>query len=542
MTATPSGKETVILVDPLSTGVMLEQRCFDAGYAVLIVWSDRSSPAARERHLLKCGRAEEDFEAIIVHEEGRLDKTLFAILAVGANIKALMCGSEVGVLLEDELANNLKAFYGIVDITSTFNVLAEGEETTIALPDTAVTRDILSHTPRIRSSGVKDISIKCDKYMQYMTAKAAGIPVARQMLAKSEGDVLDFLEQYSGEENFKVVVKPQNGAGSVGVTFCDSPTAVWTAFDAIMGGQHRAHCTANKHYNTDGVLLQEFMEGTEYIVNLVCNEGVRKCTAMWKYDKRPYNGGSFVCFSKNLLSMEEDPRHAEILDYTLRVLEAFGFQNGAVHAEIMYIEGRGPLLVEINCRLHGGNAAWVPPVEACMGYSQLSVLMDVYLNEGKNIFDTIPFAPETVVGGCYAVKMRSNVCGILQDVIESQLDRILALPSYQGHFFLVRPGEKLHLTVDMPSVPGEVTLVHEDKDVLDRDYALLNEILAEGIFTAIPEGGPDETLVTPMINTDPLAPLLLETSTGGSGGAITVGPSSIANDTANLTLDDLHLS
>ena len=424
-TAKPSSKETVILVDPLSTGVLLEQRCFDAGYDVIIVWSDQSSPAARAKHLQNTGRTEDDFAAIIVHEEGRLDKTLLAILEVGANIKALMCGSNFGVLLEDELTKR-----------------------------------------------------------------------------------------------------------SVGVTFCNSPMAVWTAFDTIMGGSYCDHCTAYKHYNNDGVLIQEFMEGTEYIVNLVCNEGVRKCTAMWKYDKRPYNGGSFVCFGKSLLSMEEDQRHREILDYTLRVLEAFCFMNGAIHAEVMYIEGRGPLLVEINCRLQGGNAAWVPPVEACMGYSQLSVLMDVYLNEGKILFDNIPSAPESIVGGCYAVKMRSNVCGILQDIIQSQLDRILALPSYQGHFFLVKPSDKLLLTVDMPSVPGEVTLVNEDRDILDQDYALLNEILDEGIFVAIPEGSPDEALVMSMINTDPIPVIMAD-------AADTV---SSAVDIINLTSDDINQS
>eukprot|EP00956_Cyclotella_meneghiniana_P031498 scaffold82841_cov63-Cyclotella_meneghiniana.AAC.10 len=515
-TAKPSSKETVILVDPLSTGFMLQQRCFDAGYDVMIVWSDQSSPAARAKHLQNTGRTDDDFAAIIV----------------GANIKALLCGSNFGVLLEDELANNLKVFYSIVDITSTFKVCAEGEEMIVALPPTTVTPDRLSNIPHIRSSGVNNIAIKCDKYMQYTTAKAAGIPVARQMLAKSEEDVFAFLKEYSSDENFKVVLKPQKGAGSVGVTFCDSPMAVWTAFDTIMGGSYCDHCTAYKHYNNDGVLIQEFMEGTEYIVNLVCNEGVRKCTAMWKYDKRPYNGGSFVCFGKSLLSMEEDQRHREILDYTLSVLEAFCFMNGAIHAEVMYIEGRGPLLVEINCRLQGGNAAWVPPVEACMGYSQLSVLMDVYLNEGKILFDNIPSAPESILGGCYAVKMRSNVCGILQDIIQSQLNRILALPSYQGHFFLVKPSDKLLLTVDMPSVPGEVTLVNEDRDILDQDYALLNEILDEGIFVAIPEGSPDEALVMSMINTDPIPVIMAD-------AADTV-PSAV--DISNLTSDDISLS
>eukprot|EP00956_Cyclotella_meneghiniana_P017935 scaffold29579_cov60-Cyclotella_meneghiniana.AAC.1 len=232
--------------------------------------------------------------------------------------------------------------------------------------------------------------------------------------------------------------------------------------------------------------------------------------------------------------MEEDHCHChrEILNYTLRVLEAFCFVNGAIHAEVMYIEGRGPLLVEINCRLLSGNATWVPPVEACMGYSQLSVLMDVYLNEGKILFHNIPPAPESIGGGCYAVKMRSNVCGILQDIIQSQLDRILALPSYQGHFFLVKPSDKLLLTVDMPSVPGEVTLVNEDRDILDQDYALLNEILDEGIFIAIPEGGPDEALAMSIINTDPI-PVIMADATETMSSAF---------DIIHLTSDDIKLS
>ena len=147
-TAKPSSKETVILVDPLSTRVLLEQRCFDAGYDVIIVWSDQSSPAARAKHLQNTGRTEDDFAAIIVHEEGRLDKTLLALLEVSANIKALMCGSNFGVLLEDELANNLKAFYSIVDITSTFKVCAEGEEMIVALlpPPLLLIGSAISHT------------------------------------------------------------------------------------------------------------------------------------------------------------------------------------------------------------------------------------------------------------------------------------------------------------------------------------------------------------------------------------------------------------
>jgi hypothetical protein len=83
-------------------------------------------------------------------------------------------------------------------------------------------------------------------------------------------------------------------------------------------------------------------------------------------------------------------------------------------------------------------------------------------------------------------------------VIESQLERIKALPSYQDHSFTVRPGEKLHLTVDMPSVPGEVTLVNSNKAALEEDYIELNNILHEGIFMVVPEDGHQDTMQFPM--------------------------------------------
>ncbi|KAL3926707.1 MAG: hypothetical protein SGBAC_013367 [Bacillariaceae sp.] len=78
--------------------------------------------------------------------------------------------------------------------------------------------------------------------------------------------------------------------------------------------------------------------------------------------------------------------------------------------------------------------------------------------------------------------MRSHIEGVLERVIPSQFSRIKALPSYYSHMFAVREGDRLMKTVDMPSVPGEVTLVHDDKDQLAADYEKLNGILAEGIF------------------------------------------------------------
>lgn len=441
--------QAVILVDPLSTGVLLQKRVFEAGlYRVVIVWSDRSQIGARKKHFQRSGHPREDFAAVITHDDGKLEETLSAILSATANmtIAAVMCGSEFGVLLEDQIADGLNAKLG---------------------------------TTHLKSSGMPSLESKVDKHLQANAVREAGLAAVQEKLAYTEEDVQAFLDENRGSD-ISVVVKPQRGSGSVGVMFCNSEQAVWDAYRTILAGEHKAHCGDKyRHYSFAGVLIQEYLVGSEYIVNSVLSNGVIKTTAMFKYDKRPYNGAPFVCFSKELV-LASDVNCEEILDYTEKVAEVLGFQNGAIHAEIMYTS-RGPVLVEMNCRLHGGNAAWVRPASMCMGYDQLSVFMDAYLFGGK-LFPIIPSRPVTAYSYCHQVKMRGRVEGTLDCIIESQLDRIKGLSSYVEHFFNVQPGDAIVKTIDMPSIPGEVTLVHKDKAVLESDYNELNEILEEGLF------------------------------------------------------------
>jgi biotin carboxylase len=445
-------KKTVIMVDPLSTGVLLQRRLFQSGdYRIILVWSDRSQLCAREKHFERSGHPKEDFAAIITHEDGKLEETLAQILAVSDKFHAIFCGSEFGVLLEDAIAEGINAKLG---------------------------------TNTLRGSGLPNAKTKVDKHIQASTIRAAGLDAVREYLVFTEDDVQNFLNENVVSEDASYVVKPQTGSGSVGVMFAKSAQQVWDAYRTILAGEHKAHVGDKyRHYTHAGVLIQEYLAGTEFIVNTVLRDGVPKTTAMFKYDKRPYNGAAFVCFSKELIVVTEDPKYLEICEYTEKVLEAVGFRNGAIHGEVMYVPNRGPVLVELNCRLHGGNAAWVRPAQLCMHYDQLSVLMDTYLDGGVNMFDTIPARPVHAYNFCHQVKMRTHISGIMDSVIPEQMARIQALPSYLEHFVSVRPGDKLLKTVDMPSVPGEVTLVHEDKDILAADYNKLNEILAEGIFT-----------------------------------------------------------
>jgi biotin carboxylase len=251
---TQQERPTVVLVDPLSTGVLLQKRVFSLGYQVICVWSDRSQPASREKHFERSGYTRDDFAAIITHEgDDFLDETLSKILAVTTNIVAVMCGSEHGVLLEDAIAEGLCDALGVT---------------------------------HIKSSGMYSRNTKVDKHAQANTIRAAGLAAVRESLAKSEEDVQAFLDQFADQEEKCFVVKPQTGAGSVGVTFCDSEQAVWDAYRKILAGEHKAHCRSKyRHYSHAGVLLQEYLKGTEYIVNSVIRNGEIKTTAMFQYGK-----------------------------------------------------------------------------------------------------------------------------------------------------------------------------------------------------------------------------------------------------------------
>jgi biotin carboxylase len=73
-------------------------------------------------------------------------------------------------------------------------------------------------------------------------------------------------------EDFKCVVKPNESAGTDSVFLCHSPLEVQNAFATIHG-----HANGLGHQN-DGALCQEFLQGTEFVIDGVSRDGVYKVT------------------------------------------------------------------------------------------------------------------------------------------------------------------------------------------------------------------------------------------------------------------------
>ena len=200
-----------------------------------------------------------------------------------------------------------------------------------------------------------------------------------------------------------------------------------------------------------GVLLQEFLEGTEYIVDHVSCDGVHKTTMLWMYDFQEVNGHR-VCIAQRPVPYDSSAM-AELVAYTRQCLNALGVRNGAAHTEVMWTSG-GPCLVEVhtggsqgkdmrwyehfehfagrtcwsfliyldtfcnvswcwymlmrkhvkiarfncapdvclflvqvNCRCQGGTGFWVPLCRKMTGYSQVDAVIGAYLRQESWWFD-----------------------------------------------------------------------------------------------------------------------------------------------------------
>jgi biotin carboxylase len=125
------------------------------------------------------------------------------------------------------------------------------------------------------------------------------------------------------------------------------------------------------------LLVQEFLEGQEYVVDMVSRDGVHKVAALWAYDRRAANGGGFVCFGQKLL-VSTDEHCAEIIAYEKRVLDALGIKNGPSHGEVKWFKGE-PVLVEVGARCHGAEGAWKDVSQLTYGCDQVQMAIDAYL-------------------------------------------------------------------------------------------------------------------------------------------------------------------
>mmetsp|Transcript_5200 Transcript_5200/g.6792 ORF Transcript_5200/g.6792 Transcript_5200/m.6792 type:complete len:518 (-) Transcript_5200:11-1564(-) len=321
-----------------------------------------------------------------------------------------------------------------------------------------------------------------DKYAMIEKVKEYGLATAQQKLCNSASDAIAFAQALlleragkTGRDPTRVVVKPFRGVASESVFLCISVQEVQEAWEFITDTTVFGAMSGAKH---DTVLVQEFIEGSEYALDVVSRNGEHKIAAIWKYDKRPANGASFCYFRTKLVDASMEPRDVPLIqEYIRKALTALGVQYGLSHNEVIMTEDRGPVLVEINCRQH--NMDFAPIAMACIGYNALDMTVDALMGSDggvdDNMWDMYPDEPMLRAFGCM-VHLVNFQKGVLLNV--NHLDQISELPSFfKGEVYekFQTIGAEIEPTVDIRSDAGWIQLLSEDHYELEEDYKQIVE-------------------------------------------------------------------
>jgi predicted ATP-grasp superfamily ATP-dependent carboligase len=412
-------RQAIAIVDPLSTGGTLAAEAIARGYEVIAVW-DRDLSEETKAHVPLCARSLRYHGE--VDEMATIRETAGAVRAAAGELElvACICGAEAGVYLADALSEELG----------------------------------------VRTNGVS--AGRRDKKVQQELVRAAGLRSVRQAGGKEWSDVRDFIES----EEMPVVVKPTESAGSDGVKLCHTAAEAKEHFQLLMSSQQKVG-------SQDGaVLCQEFLRGKEYVVDHVSRDGEHKTTMIWVYDKRKANGAAFVYYG--MVPVEADSEVAlQLIPYVRGVLDALGIKNGASHGEVM-MTPTGPCLVEMNCRAHGGDGAWVPLARALTGgYSQVDATVTAFVNEHE--FQMLPDRPPSpFLAAGQEVMLVSFQEGKIVNAPGWQ--KIKSLDSFVSLETSFDIGSNVEPTIDIFGCLGSVILMHQEAEVLKRDVATVREM------------------------------------------------------------------
>lgn len=400
-------KGNVVIVDAYAPTRRLAPYFRDAGYGCVRVQSTVAVPAIYQSPF-----SLDDYAASIVHA-GSLEETLREVRKYRP--VAVVAGGELGVELADALSERLG----------------------------------------LATNGTALSAARRDKYTMIETVRAAGLRSAEQLRITSEDELRTWHERLDG----KVVLKPTRSAASEGIYFCDSPDESVAAYHKLLG------TTNIFSERNDSIVAQEYLIGTEFIINTTSRVGRHHVCDIWRTTRVNVNG-----ILDLLAALYIVPREGAVQDrlvsYACRVLDAVGIQYGAAHIEIK-MTPNGPCLIEVGARIGGGDNPYY--AELATGESQLNWGVDAYLHPER--FDSRYQDSYQIQHYVASVAMLSPHEGTLRSY--PFMSVVEGLQSLHEIRTAVQPGDRIRRSIDDTTYPLVVNLRHEVEEVVMRDMETL---------------------------------------------------------------------
>lgn len=302
-------------------------------------------------------------------------------------------------------------------------------------------------------------SARRHKWDMAEAVRKAGLPIIAQICTADPAEVTAWIERenLAGRD---LVVKPPKSASTDGVTRIHQGQGWQEVFDAQLGKANQWDLI------NDRMLVQEYVSGTEFVVDVFSYEGRHTITDVCRY-RKVNNGPHMAVYDSMEWVTIDEPAVSELIEYTKGVLDAIGMRFGASHVEVM-LTSEGPRLIEVNSRPHGGGQPRFCRVAT--GDSQIDRAVR-YFCRLSEIPDGYELHKRLLV-----VFLISRMTGAVRNV--EVLDAVKALPSFHFASIQVHNGDRVQQTRDLLTTLafGFVILVHPNRDQIMADYDAVRRI------------------------------------------------------------------
>jgi len=179
-------------------------------------------------------------------------------------------------------------------------------------------------------------------------AAELGLPTPKARRVRS----LDELFAAAALVGFPAVVKPEFGASAVGCVRVDnleSLSQVYTLVRSVVTPENNVIFR-----NGNDLLLEEYLDGVEFDVDLVMHEGrchFSSVSQNWPTAEPSFQEKGLHC------PPDHNPKEVRrLVDMVIETVQAFQLHNGVLHIEGK-CTSRWPRIIEVNARLGGGRVA-----------------------------------------------------------------------------------------------------------------------------------------------------------------------------------------
>jgi biotin carboxylase len=329
--------------------------------------------------------------------------------------------------------------------------LIPGRETGVELADALVELVVpgTGNVPELAAA-------RRDKWAMALAVHGAGIQDLRQVCSDDPGEIDRWLRE-TGLAGKRLVVKPPKSAGGDNVHIVPEG-GDWRPFFGQVYRQVNKTGLVN-----EAVLVSEFAEGTEYMIDSYSVDGRHGLVDVCRYVKFR-RGDRIGLYDLIDFVPPDDPAVPVLWPYVERVLDAVGVRNGCGHTEVI-ITADGPRFLEIGARPAGGGHQMITELATGSNHIHRTV---AHRARGE-------FRP--------GYELRQHVCSVVVSAPVSGIWRnaeifadVDSLGTFWKKWFGGGTGDYVRQTNDIYTFLGWVVLASPDEQAMRADYQAIKDL------------------------------------------------------------------